>query len=101
MAEDPTTFPIEHKKLGIKAALHDFTQKQYEDYHGHLFASDARTNAVKNGVVVTAAIKAGLLTGIEVEAIPSMKPAVIVWLSEQIHYHVLKITTPPKDDDPN
>lgn len=93
-----TTKPITHKKLGITAVLHDFSQAQYEQYHNLLFASDAKTTAVKNGAVLASAIKAGLLTGIEVEQIPDMSPAAVLWLSSQIHNHVLAVTSPPADD---
>ena len=97
---DPlTSTPIEHKKLGIKAVLHDFSQEQYERYHQALFISDAKTMAAKNGAVVSAAIHAGILTGLAVEQIPGMKPAAVIWLDGRVHEHVLKVITPPKDDE--
>lgn len=96
-----TSTPIEHKKLNIKAVLHDFNQRQYETYHQALFLSDAQTMAVKNGAVLTAAIKAGILTGIEADAIPEMRPAAVIWLTDKIHKHVVAVTSPPPDEIPN
>jgi hypothetical protein len=98
MSDTLTSKPIEHKKLGVKAVLHDFNQRQYEQYHELLFASDARTVAVKNGVVVVSAIKAGFLTGLEVEEVPSMSPAAVMWLTSEIHNHVVEVTSPPPND---
>jgi len=96
--DELTTKPTEHKKLGIKAVLHDFNQKQYEDYHNLLFQSDAKTMAAKNGTVLVCAIKAGILTGVDADAVPSMKPAAVAWLDAAIHKHVIEVTSPPADD---
>ena len=55
----------------------------------------------KNGVVAACALKAGLISGVDPNTIPTMKPAAVVWLDKIIHAHVLAITMIPPDDDPN
>ena len=88
-----------NSKLGLTIQLEDFSQAQFEIYQGELFRNNPQTNASKNSAVVTGAIKAGFLKGIEAEKVPGMSPAAIAWAVIEVHRHVVAITTPPKDDE--
>ena len=87
-----------HKKLGIHAELKDFSQAQYETYHDELFPFQGQPAAKTNGAVVRAAIKAGFLVGVDGEKVKDMKPSAVIWLTQEIHKHVIIVTTPPADD---
>lgn len=94
---------ITHKKLNISAELKDFSQAQYEKYHGELLklTKGIDTAANSNGAVVRAAIAAGFLSGVDYDAVANMSPAAVKWLTQKISEHVTEITTVPEDDDPN
>jgi len=88
------------KKLNLTIDLADFSQAQFEKYQEFLLKSDAKTMAVKNGAVVKAAIDAGFLKGIELAEVPNKAPAAVAWATIRIHRHVVEVTTPPGDEDP-
>lgn len=89
------------KKLNLTIELSDFSQAQFEKYQEYLLKSDARTIAVKNGAVVKAAIDAGFLKGVDPAEVPNMSPAAISWVTIRVHRHVVEVTTPPGDEDPD
>lgn len=91
---------ISHSALNISATLNDFSQAQFETYQSEILAQvkgKEDTAANSNGAIVRAALKAGFLTGIP-EDIGSMSPAAVKWLTKKIHEHVVKVTTPPPDE---
>lgn len=92
---------ISNSKLNLSSQLEDFSQAQFETYQGELFKKDPKTKANANSAVISGAIKAGFLKGIEIENVPTMSPAAIAWLVIQVHRHVVEVTTPPKDDEPD
>ncbi len=97
-------------KYGVTIHLHDFTQGMFSKYQRAAIqaSKDAYIAFNTSGVGVTAtaevrgesvkaAIKLGILSGIELKDVDGLKPYVVNWIADELSKHVKAVTTEPAD----
>ena len=77
----------------------DLRQRHIDAYFPHLREVPTESLSAPEfaGVVVRAAVKAGLITGLTVEETDDLKPGVIVKLAKQVNEAVAEALTIPPD----
>ncbi len=97
-------------KYGVTIHLHDFTQGMFSKYQKAAIqaSKDAYIAFNTSGVGVTAtaevrgetvkaAIKTGILSGLEVTDVDALKTYVVNWIADALKAHVTAVTTEPAD----
>jgi len=88
---------ISFPNLKIEATLDEITQRQLETYQTMLSteSENLKSPAVFNSLIIRAAHAAGFLHGIDVSAVPEMKPSTLAAISKAIYAFVLEQQAPP------
>lgn len=96
-------------KYGVTAQLCDFSQGAFENFQmtaikasrdAYIAFSDTTgvtANAKVRGETVRAAIQNGILKGIEIKDVDSLRPFVVAWLADEIQKHIKQITSAPEN----
>lgn len=109
--ETKTPVQLLAEKFQLVVELDDFSQNQLETYQTELVKfsrekaetvvtlvmtqKDNEANAVLNGATARAAIKAGILKGIEADLIGAQNPAAVTLLARAVRQHIKEITEVP------
>ncbi len=96
------------EKHGLTINLHDFNQGVYAQYQKETIkaSKDAYVAFNTSGVGVTAtaevrgesvraALRLGILSGIEVKDVDTLKIYVVNWIADELAKHIVSVTTEP------
>ena len=96
-------------KHDVTAQLYDFSQSAFETFQmatikasrDAYFAFNDSTGvtavAKVRGETVRSAIQTGILKGVDIKDVDTLKPYVVAWLADEIQKHVKKISSAPED----
>lgn len=105
----PKSILTTKQKYGLDVHMHDFSQKQFEQYQketikasrdAYFAFSDSNgvtASAFVRGETVRTAIRLEIISVLTIEEVDNLKPYIVTWIADELRKHVTDVTTEPAD----